>query len=128
MKERCYNSHNIMYANYGERGITVCDEWKQSFLTFKADMGPKPSATYSIDRIDPNGNYEPSNCRWATRHQQAMNKRNNLKVPGVYLVKQKTGIAWHARLRMGGVSIFQKNFRNYDEAVAARKAAELKYL
>jgi hypothetical protein len=58
------------------RGITVCDRWLDSFANFYADMGPKPSPQHSIDRINNSGNYEPSNCRWATPTEQAANTRN----------------------------------------------------
>lgn len=74
-KKRCANPRNASYANYGGRGIRMCTEWSGSFDAFLRDMGPKPDPTYSLDRIDPNGNYEPSNCRWAPPLVQARNKR-----------------------------------------------------
>lgn len=75
MKSRCYNKNNISYKNYGARGIKVCDRWLNSFENFLKDMGEKPSDKHSLDRIDINGDYEPSNCRWATPEEQAINKR-----------------------------------------------------
>jgi hypothetical protein len=72
--QRCHNASNKDYIAYGGRGITVCDSWA-SFENFLRDMGRKPSKEYSIDRINTNGNYEPSNCRWATPEQQSRNKR-----------------------------------------------------
>lgn len=76
MIARCYNINNIKYPLYGGRGITVCDPWRNSFMSFYNDIGPKPSRKYSLDRIDNDGNYEPSNCRWATIFTQNTNKRN----------------------------------------------------
>jgi hypothetical protein len=78
IKKRCYNPNNKDYKDYGQRGILVCDAWKDSFENFLLDMGNKPSPEHSLDRIDVNGNYEPSNCRWATRKEQQRNKRNNV--------------------------------------------------
>ncbi len=77
MNGRCTNERNKFFHNYGGRGITVCDRWRDSFENFLADMGPRPSEQHSIDRIDNNGNYEPGNCRWATKKQQLHNLRRN---------------------------------------------------
>lgn len=76
MIQRCYNKNNRKYKIYGERGIKVCESWKNSFINFYKDMGDKPSKRYSLDRIDVNGDYEPNNCRWATIEQQNRNRRN----------------------------------------------------
>lgn len=78
MKARCFNPKNAGYKNYGERGITVCDEWKESFENFyNWAINNGYEKTLSIDRIDPNGNYEPSNCRWTTMKVQQNNRTNN---------------------------------------------------
>lgn len=76
MIRRCCHLQNRQYRHYGGRGITVCERWRNSFSAFKADMGlPPPGLT--LDRINNDGNYEPSNCRWATYVQQANNTRRN---------------------------------------------------
>lgn len=80
MKKRCYYQKSPNYKSYGGRGVKVCDEWKNDFKSFynwAMSNGYRDNLT--IDRINPFGNYEPSNCRWATYEEQAKNKRKNFK-------------------------------------------------
>jgi len=83
MRRRCLNPKDAAFPDYGGRGITICDRWlngedgRSGLECFLADMGRKPSATHSLDRIDSDGNYEPSNCRWGTKKEQARNRRSN---------------------------------------------------
>jgi hypothetical protein len=78
IKQRCYRTYSSVYEYYGGRGITVCDEWKEDFMSFYTwAMKNGYSDELTIDRKDVNGNYEPSNCRWATMKEQQNNKTNN---------------------------------------------------
>lgn len=88
MRRRCQNPNNKWY---GGRGIFVCERWRD-FQTFLTDMGIPPSPKHSIDRINPNGNYEPSNCRWATHLEQMSNTRSNILI--LFDRKTKTLAEW----------------------------------
>lgn len=78
MQQRCYNPNATGYERWGGDGVTVCQRWRDSFEAFLEDMGPRPPET-SLDRIDPFGNYEPANCRWADASTQSRNIRKNKK-------------------------------------------------
>lgn len=110
IKSRCYDPNEIGYHRYGGRGITVCDRWLESFENFLSDMGERPSQNHSIDREDNDGNYEPSNCKWSTKKEQANNRRSNRILS--YKGQDKTTSQWadeigigqstiHARLKRG---------------------------
>lgn len=107
---RCYNLNQLAYPNYGGRGIRVCVRWRKSFQAFLDDMGMKPSPSHTIERIDNAGSYTPENCKWATRDEQAQNKRNNrrLTLHGETLTLAQwerrlggSGSTVHNRLRLG---------------------------
>lgn len=79
MIDRCTNPDNDKFKNYGGRGIEVCERWKE-FDNFLSDMEPRPSPQHSLDRTNNDGNYEPDNCRWATKKEQSNNRRNTIVV------------------------------------------------
>ena len=126
MKSRCYNKKDKNYADYGGRGITVCSRWRNSAEYFFEDMGDKPSAQHSLDRIDNDGNYEPDNCRWATSLEQSLNQRmrrdNSSGVPGVHW--SRASGKWLARARVNGKRAYLGVFADKKEAIAACKQAE----
>lgn len=98
MRKRCTNPRHKFYRLYGGRGITICERWKD-FMTFFADMGRRPSPRHSLDRIDNDGNYEPSNCRWATKAEQVRNSRAaKLNIEKVRAIKSLATLKTHAAL------------------------------
>ena len=94
MIARCYYKNIPNYHRYGGRGIKVCDEWlgEDGFRNFIEAMGLRPNKEYSLDRIDNNGNYEPSNCRWTTMKEQSNNQEKNIKI--TYRGLTKTLAEW----------------------------------
>lgn len=105
MRRRCYDTSRPGYRSYGGRGITVCERWlgDDGFRNFLTDMGPKPSAKHSLDRINNDGGYEPGNCRWATPREQSNNRRVT------HLIEwngRKQGLSqWAAELGMAHVTL-----------------------
>ena len=126
MKHRCFNQKSTNYEYYGERGITVCDKWRNSFLAFYKDMGDSNGLT--LDRVNVNGNYEPSNCRWIDKITQSRNQRirkdNKTGVKGVQYLKN--GL-YKSMITVNYKKIHLGYFNTLDEAVKSRKNAEEKY-
>lgn len=125
MKARCLNPSHSAFANYGGRGITVCDAWRESFVRFLQDMGPRPSAEHSLDRIDNDGNYQPGNCRWATRGQQNANTRGRGESPYLGVSRERRRGKWQATLKWKQRTQHLGRFSTEEEAARARDAAVL---
>jgi len=118
---RCYDPRKHNFGNYGGRGITVCQRWRDSFYAFCEDMGVRPKG-YSIDRIDNDGNYEPGNCRWATDATQCRNRRSNvmITIDGV----TKNAIDWEQEPGAAGRSVISRRIKqgfNHKEAVFGKR-------
>lgn len=97
MKERCLNPNSVSYENYGGRGITVCDEWRQDFAAFRDwAMANGYSDELQIDRIENDGSYRPENCKWSTRAGQSLNRRSNVYLD--FNGKRQTAREWAAKL------------------------------
>lgn len=102
MRNRCGNSKNQAYDDYGGRGIKVCDRW-QEFSNFLADMGHPPSDKHTIDRKDNDGDYEPGNCVWSTKKEQANNRRSNRLLE--YQGRSQTVQRWSDELKISSTTI-----------------------
>jgi hypothetical protein len=117
MRQRCENPNDLAYKNYGGRGISICERWK-TFENFAADMGAMPD-DHSLERIDVNGNYEPSNCRWATDLEQSRNTRKTRWIE--YCGVRACLAEWSDRtgMRRGTISARLKNGWSVERALTA---------
>lgn len=120
MRRRCYSKSNPGYKNYGGRGISVCKRWRESFAAFVEDVGPKPSELHSLDRINNDGNYEPSNVRWATATEQRRNSRaiTTITFGGV----TKSLIEWSEELGIPYETIRERVGKGWSAARILKKA------
>lgn len=113
MKQRCYKPHAISYKYYGQKGVTVCDEWKNNFEAFyEWAMANGYSEDLTIDRIDTNGNYGPENCRWATRKEQ----QNNTSYTRLYTYNGETLsiMQWAEKIGMHPNMLYKRLLRGWD--------------
>lgn len=128
MRARCNNPNHTNYSAYGARGIKVCERW-DDFSKFVDDVGDKPSQVHTLDRVDNDGDYEPSNVRWATHRQQVHNQRldhrNKTGTPGV---------RYDSRLKVYRVAINRNrksyhlgSYKRLSDAIKARKDAEKRF-
>lgn len=125
MKARCLNEQHPMYHLYGGRGIMVYPEWVTSFDAFYKYMGDKPTPKHTLDRENNDGNYEPGNVRWLSHHRQQLNRRDNTDSPGVYYERSRD--RYRADITVNGKKYFLGRYKLKDEAIAARKAAEIEH-
>ena len=107
IKSRCFNPNVPSYKDYGARGISMCDEWVNSFEQFYKDMGLKPSKDYSIERINNNKGYTPENCKWATRTEQNKNKRNTILIE--YVGKKQTLGDWSKDTGINKICLYKRH-------------------
>ena len=105
MKQRCLNPNAKNYSYYGGRGITVCDRWL-NFKNFLADMGSRPTAKHSLDRIDNNADYSPNNCKWSTKAEQQNNQRTNRLI--TIENNTRTIAQWAKKMGYGETVIYER--------------------
>lgn len=121
MVRRCTDTKDRAFKNYGGRGIKVCERWlgRDGFTAFLADIGAKPTPDHSLDRRNPNGDYDPANCRWATRAEQSRNKRNNVLITHNGQTKCITDWSQETGLRVGTIRVRLQSGWSPEEALTA---------
>lgn len=128
MKQRCYNKNDSRYKHYGARGIKVCSRWFNSFNNFYDDMKKRPEGL-TLDRIDNDDDYTPENCRWTDYTTQSRNQRRIISTnkSGYRGIVQERSKRWHAYIYISYKKINLGRFNTSNEAITARKQAELVY-
>ena len=120
-KSRCLNPNSCNYRHYGERGISICEEWVNDYKAFKNwALANGYSDSLTIDRINNDGNYEPSNCRWATKSIQGMSMRHKNTRGYVGISKISNGDAWYGRVKVNGKCYYTGTSKNIHEAAKMR--------
>lgn len=125
IKQRCLNTNNDSYKNYGGRGITICEEWKHSFQTFLDDMEDSYIEGYHIDRIDNDKGYSKDNCRWVTRQQNQANRRGAKNSSSKYKGVSKKRNKWQAQIMINGKPKNLGTFLTEEDAAKAYDQAAL---
>lgn len=128
MISRCYNPKDGVYESYGAQGIQVCNEWlgPEGFATFLLEMGLPPEESFTLDRIDPYGNYSKENCRWASKSMQVFNRRDTSQYrTGVSL--SESGKRFRAYISFNKKKYNLGTYDTVEEAIEAREVAELYY-
>jgi hypothetical protein len=108
MRRRCSGADRNCAHNYADRGIRVCERWQNDFAAFLADMGQRPTSRHTLERIDNEGHYEPTNCRWATRKEQLRNRRNNRYI--TFNGRTRTIAEWAEQYGMNKCALRQRVF------------------
>lgn len=109
MRHRCFSKKNPQYKDYGGRGISVCDDWKDSFANFLRDVGKRPGPNYTLDRIDNSKHYQIGNVEWRTRTEQALNRRSNHHI--TYNGITKTITEWSKETGIGRNTIKKRIYQ-----------------
>jgi hypothetical protein len=126
MIQRCENKNNKRYKDYGGRGISVCERWRNSFSNFYSDMGAKPNGM-TLERVNNSKGYSPKNCCWATRETQQRNMRKPKTNTSGFMGVRKRGHRYTSRIRANGKSVHLGTFNTIEEAIEARLNAEKTY-
>lgn len=127
MKERCYNTKQDNYSYYGGRGIKVCDRWLDNFSNFYYDMGDKPTPKHQLDRIDSDGDYKPSNCRWVTKSENMINRNIKTGTSGHSNIRKRSSGKFRVVISRNGIRYMSLSYNNIEDAIKIRDIALNEY-